>query len=165
MSATPILIWGAGAIGGTVGAFLRRAGEEVLFVDRVAEHVAAIRRDGIAITGPIAEFTAAAEARLPAELGGRFDRVLLCVKAHDTAAAVAALAPFLARDGYVVSLQNGLNEQVIAACVGAARTVGAFVNFGADYLSPGVVHYGGRGAVVLGELDGSLTPRLTALHR
>ena len=164
MSAPPILVWGAGAIGGTVGAYLRQAGEKVLFVDRDADHVAAISRDGLAITGPIAEFTVAAEASLPAALTGRFDRVLLCVKAHDTAAAVAALAPHLAEDGYVVSLQNGLNEQVIAAEVGAARTIGAFVNFGADYLSPGVVHYAGRGAVVLGELDGRTTPRLTALH-
>jgi 2-dehydropantoate 2-reductase len=165
MSAPPILVWGAGAIGGTVGAYLRRAGETVLFVDKVAEHVAAINRDGLAINGPIAEFTVRAEARTPAQLEGRFDRVLLCVKSHDTAAAVPSLAPHLASDGYVVSLQNGLNEQVIAAGVGAARTIGAFVNFGADYLSPGVVHYGGRGAVVLGELDGKITPRLAELHR
>ena len=165
MSTPPILIWGAGAIGGTVGAYLRRAGEPVLFVDKVAEHVAAINRDGLAINGPIAELTVRAEARTPAELEGRFDRVLLCVKSHDTAGAVPLLAPHLAADGYVVSLQNGLNEQVIAAGVGAARTIGAFVNFGADYLSPGVVHYGGRGAVVLGELDGKATPRLSELHR
>jgi 2-dehydropantoate 2-reductase len=37
--------------------------------------------------------------------------------------------------------------------------VGAFVNFGADYLEPGVIHYGGRGAVVVGEIDGSMTSR------
>ncbi len=44
-------------------------------------------------------------------------------------------------------------------------TIGAFVNFGADYLSPGIIHYGGRGALVVGELDGQMTPRLDALHR
>ena len=165
MSTPPILVWGAGAIGGTVGAYLRRAGETVRFVDKVAEHVAAINRDGLAINGPIAEFAVRAEARTPSDLAGRFDRVLLCVKSHDTAAAMPLLAPHLASDGYVVSLQNGLNEKVIAAGVGAARTIGAFVNFGADYLSPGVVHYGGRGAVVLGELDGRSTPRLSELHR
>ena len=43
---------------------------------------------------------------------------------------------------------------------GAERTVGAFVNFGADYLEPGVIHYGGRGAVVVGEIDGRITPRV-----
>lgn len=75
------------------------------------------------------------------------------------------LAPHLAPDGYVVSIQNGLNELVIADIVGRERTIGAFVNFGADYIEPGVIHRGNRAAVVLGELDGQITPRLTALHR
>jgi 2-dehydropantoate 2-reductase len=42
--------------------------------------------------------------------------------------------------------------------------VGAFVNFGADYLEPGVIHYGGQGAVVVGEIDGTITPRVTAIR-
>ena len=61
-------------------------------------------------------------------------------------------------------MQNGLNERVIAACVGAERTVGAFVNFGADYLEPGRIMYGGAGALYLGELDGSLTSRVRWLE-
>ena len=64
----------------------------------------------------------------------------------------------------MVSAQNGLNELAIARIVGQQRTVGAFVNFGADYLEPGVIHYGGRGAVVVGEIDGQITPRVTALR-
>jgi ketopantoate reductase len=66
--------------------------------------------------------------------------------------------------GYVVSFQNGLNELVIADIVGRPRTVGAFINFGADYMSPGVVNFSGRGAFVLGELDGAITPRIEALQ-
>jgi 2-dehydropantoate 2-reductase len=54
---------------------------------------------------------------------------------------------------------------MIADVVGRERTMGCFVNFGADYVEPGVVHYGGRGALVLGELDGAITPRLQALHK
>jgi 2-dehydropantoate 2-reductase len=73
--------------------------------------------------------------------------------------------PFLAPDGYVVSIQNGLNERVIADLVGARRTIGAFVNFGADYLEPGHIQRGNRAAVVVGELDGTMTERLAALHR
>ena len=65
----------------------------------------------------------------------------------------------------MLSAQNGLNELTIGRIVGAARTVGAFVNFGADYLEPGVIHYGGRGAVVVGEIDGQITPRVETLHR
>jgi 2-dehydropantoate 2-reductase len=48
--------------------------------------------------------------------------------------------------------------------VGAARTLGAFVNFGADYLDPGVIHYGVTGAVVVGEIDGRITQRVTAIR-
>jgi 2-dehydropantoate 2-reductase len=165
MAGDTILIWGAGAIGGTVGAYLRRAGLPVLFVDRSAEHVAAINEGGLQITGPIEEFTVTAKACLPADVRGEFKLSFLCVKAHDTAAAIDALAPFVAEDGCVVSLQNGLNEQVIAARIGEARTIGAFVNFGADYLSPGVVTYAGHGAVVVGELNGETTPRIQEIHR
>ncbi len=165
MSRSPILIWGAGAIGGTVGAYLQRAGDPVHFVDRAADHVAAIGRDGLQITGPIEEFRVRAPASTPANLKGRFDTVFLCTKAPDTPSAVELLKPFVAEDGCVVSLQNGLNEQVIAAKLGEKRTIGAFINFGADYMSPGVVQYAGRGAVVIGEIDGKTTPRVENLHR
>ena len=73
--------------------------------------------------------------------------------------------PRLAPDGFVVSLQNGVNEPLIASLVGAERTVGAFVNFGADYLGPGRIFLGGRGALYVGELDGSRTERLERLLR
>lgn len=162
---TPILIWGAGAIGGTLGAALIRAGHEVVFVDNVAEHVAAINAKGLTIAGPIFQDTVKAKAFLPEELNGQFEHCFLCVKAHHTRQAITALEPHLARDGYVVSAQNGLNELVIAEIIGKERTIGCFVNFGADYLEPGVVHYSGHGAVVVGELDGKRTPRIEALHK
>jgi 2-dehydropantoate 2-reductase len=156
----PTVIWGAGAVGGTLGACLARAGEDVLFVDNVPEHVAAINARGLEIEGPITQFTVKATACLPQDVRGTYARIVLAVKAQHTPAAAAALAPHLAADGYVVSAQNGLNEIAIAKEVGAARTMGCFVNFGADYLGPGKIIYGGHGAVVLGELDGASTPRL-----
>jgi 2-dehydropantoate 2-reductase len=159
-----VVIWGAGAIGGTIGAHLSRAGHDVVFVDTVEEHVRAIRDRGLSITG-IEEFSARAPAYTPDTLTGVFGTILLCVKAHHTAAATRMLAPHLSEGGAVVSVQNGLNESVIADIVGQERTVGCFVNFGADYLEPGVVHYGGRGAVVVGELNGERTPRIEQLHR
>ncbi len=158
------LIWGAGAIGGTLGAHLARAGHDVTMVDTVAEHVAAINRDGLRITGPIAEFTARMPASTPSSVIGPWDTVVLATKAHHTEAATKALLPHLAEGGCVISAQNGLNELAIAGIAGAARTVGAFVNFGADYLEPGLVHYGGRGAVVVGEIDGRMTARVAAIR-
>ncbi|WP_293853882.1 ketopantoate reductase family protein [uncultured Alsobacter sp.] len=159
-----ILVWGAGAIGGTVGAYLARAGHKVHFVDRDRDHVEAMNAGGLRIVGPIEEFAVPAAASTPEAVSGRYGRILLCTKAQDTRAASLQLAPFLAPDGYVASLQNGLNEVEIADVVGPQRTVGAFVNFGADYLSPGVVQFSGRGAVVVGETDGRITPRVRALH-
>ena len=160
----PIVIWGAGAIGGTIGAYLIRAGHDVLFVDQDADHVAAINARGLAIEGPIEQFTVPAKAALPADVAGSFPLVMLCVKAQHTLGAARDIAPHLAADGYIASFQNGLNELEIESVVGRSRTMGAFLNFGADYLSPGVIHFGGRGAVVLGELDGEITERLQHLH-
>lgn len=159
----PVLIWGAGAMGGTIGAFLARAGFDVTLVDRVPEHVDAINGRGLTITGPVDAFTTPARASTPERLTGTWRCILLCVKGQDTVAAVEALAPHLADDGYVASIQNGLNENVIAGLVGARRTLGAFINFGSDYHAPGEIFYGGRSAVVVGEIDSTRSERAEAL--
>ncbi|MDE3126602.1 MAG: 2-dehydropantoate 2-reductase [Gemmatimonadota bacterium] len=159
-----LLIWGAGAIGGTMGAHLARAGHDVTLVDTVAEHVDAMARHGLRISGPLAEFTARAPAFKPDRVQGTWDTIMLATKAHHTEGAVRALLPHLSPAGCVISVQNGLNELAIARVVGPERTVGAFVNFGADYLEPGVIHYGGRGAVVVGEIDGRVTARVEAIR-
>jgi 2-dehydropantoate 2-reductase len=153
-------------MGGSIGAWLHRAGRDVLLVDRDPDHVVAVRRDGLRITGPVDAFTRRVPILLPREVApaAPLGVVLLAVKAHHTAEAVAALAPHLSPDGFVVSVQNGLNERTIAEVVGAGRTVGCFVNFGADVVEPGVVMRGNRGAVVIGELDGRRTRRIEALH-
>jgi 2-dehydropantoate 2-reductase len=158
-------VFGAGAIGGTLGAHLVRGGESVLFVDKDVDHVRAMQSRGLMIRGFDGTFTIPVEATTPDALPARLDTVLLACKAPATDAAVACFADRLAADGCVVSLQNGLNELVIARHVGEQRTVGAFVNFSADYLEPGVIHYAGRGTFVIGELDGCLTPRLKSLQR
>jgi 2-dehydropantoate 2-reductase len=161
-----ILIWGAGAIGGTAGAFLRRAGNDVTFVDIEADHVAAIRDParGLSITGPIEALRVTAPAFTPEALTGIWDHIYLCVKSQHTEAASQALLPHLAPDGYVLSLQNGLCEEIIADVVGRERVIGAFINYGADWFAPGEIQFGNHGAFVVGELDGRITPRLEALH-
>jgi 2-dehydropantoate 2-reductase len=160
-----VLVWGAGAIGGTVAAYLARARCGVVVVDADEAHVGAIQRRGLAVTGPIETFTQALPAFLPGTVAGQWDLILLAVKALHTEEAVRQLAPHLAPDGAVVSLQNGFNEIAIADLVGRERTVGAFINFGADLVQPGVVQFAGRGAVVVGELDGRQTERLERIHR
>jgi 2-dehydropantoate 2-reductase len=154
---------GAGAIGGTVAAGLIRDGHEVLLCDADADHVAAINTDGLRIEGPVEEYTVPAQAIAPDALPDGLGAVLLAVKAHHTAGAVAQLAPRLAPDGFVVSLQNGFNEDTIAAAVGRERVVGAFVNFGADVIGPGRIMRGNRAAFWIGELDGADTERVRGL--
>lgn len=160
----PITIIGAGAIGGTVGAFLGAAGYNVTLVDIVPDHVRAINERGLRITGVRGERTFQVPAVLADDLRGPLGVTFLCVKGHFTENAAAQFAPLLAPDGYVVSLQNGLNEPIIARHVGVERTVGAFVHFGADYLEPGLIQLGNEQTIFIGELDGRITPRAEAVR-
>jgi 2-dehydropantoate 2-reductase len=155
-----LVIWGAGAIGGTIGAYLARAGKDPLLVDADPAHVSALNAGGIRITGPIDEFTVPVRAVTPDRVEGPLTRVMLAVKGQHSDAASRAIAPLLTADGAVLSLQNGLNAEAIGRNVGAGRVLLALVNFASDYIEPGVIHYGGRGAVCVGEPDGRITPRV-----
>ncbi len=161
----PVLIWGAGAIGGILGAYWARAGVPVQMVDIVPDHVTACTTKGLSIEGPVEEFTQAIPCVTPDRLAGTHSRVVLAVKAQATEAALAQLLPHLAKDGFVLSAQNGLNERVIARHAGPDRTMGAFVNYGADWIGPGRILFGNRGAVVVGEIDGSVRARTAEMHR
>ncbi len=159
------VVVGAGAIGGTVGARLARDGHEVLLCDADPEHVAAVNARGLELEGPVEQLTVRVPAILPDELPDELCIVLLAVKSQHTGAALTAIAPRLAPDGFVVSLQNGVNEPAIADRIGEERTVGGFVNFGADYLAPGRIFVGGKGALYVGELDGRDSERVAQLVR
>jgi 2-dehydropantoate 2-reductase len=158
------VVLGCGAIGGTVAAGLVRDGHEVLVSDADPAVVDAVSARGLRIEGPVENFTVAVPATAPDALPPRLDGpVLVAVKAQHTADAAAVLAGRLAGDGYVVSLQNGLNAGILAGAVGAGRVVEACVNFGADVLEPGVVLRGNRATFVVGEVDGSVTDRVRSL--
>ncbi|ANY09404.1 ketopantoate reductase family protein [Pseudonocardia sp. HH130630-07] len=156
---------GGGAIGGTLAAHLHRAGHDVQVVDADTAHVAAIRSGGLRVRHPDGSETVAdVVARTPDEdAPGDLGAVLLAVKSQATAAALDLIAPRLRPDGWVVSLQNGLNEDRIAERIGPGRTVAAFVNLFADVESPGVIRDGGRGALVVGETDGRPSARVDTL--
>ena len=158
-----VTVYGAGAIGGITGAALSRAGHDVLLVDLDADHVAAMRADGLTIETAAGPWSVPVRAVTPDALQGDLALVLLAVKAHHTEPALDTLAPRLAAAGTIVSLQNGLNEERIAARVGAARTVGCLVNWAADWVAPGRIRHGGDGAFVVGELDGTASPRVRDL--
>lgn len=157
-------IIGAGAIGGTVGAHLATSGHEVLLCDVDPAHVQAINEHGLHITGPVQDFLVRVPAitpdHLPAVLEGV---VIVSVKTHHTQSAAELLRGRLTPDVVVVSMQNGLTADVLAAAVGADRLLVCFVNFGADVMGPGEIMQGNVGTVRVGELDGTMSERLQTI--
>src|SRR5215218_6131665 len=89
---------GAGAIGGTVAAYLIRDGHDVFLCDADRQHVAAVNASGLRITGPVEEFTVPATAVGPEDLPPSIGRAVIAVKSHHTPAAAALLRDLLAPD-------------------------------------------------------------------
>ncbi len=157
----PLVVIGAGAIGGVLGARMARDGVDVLLCDADREHVAAVREHGFAIEGPVEEFTVAVPIVTPEELPDRIDSAIVAVKSHHTRDAAELLRTRLAPDGVVLTVQNGLTADVLVAAVGRERVVSSFVNIGADVLGPGRVMQGNVATFRVGELDGGkITPRV-----
>lgn len=156
-------IVGAGAIGGSLAVLLSREGVDVLLVDRVAEHVEEIRTNGLRLLDDGTESRVRLPAVRPAELDGPVECVLLAVKSQDTVEAIREILPHIGPDTVVVSLQNGLNEYELSDMLGPEKVMGALVNWGADYIEPGVIQFGGVSNFLIGELDGSLSPRLRSV--
>ena len=151
-----ITIIGSGAIGGTLGAHMIRAGHDVTLCDADEAHVAAVRERGLIIEGPVDEFTVVAHAITPDELPDRIERAIVAVKSLHTRAAAELLRDRLAPDGYVLTVQNGLTAQTLVEAVGSDRVISSFVNFGADVMAPGRIMQGNVGTFRVGELDGGL---------
>src|SRR5215218_7266927 len=115
-----IAIIGAGAVGGYAGAYMAQAGEDVIFVDPWPEHVETMRAKGLRITHlrDVPEFTVPVRALHLTEVQGMakqapVDILFMCMKSYDTAWATTMMRQYLAPNGYVVSLQNCINEETI----------------------------------------------------
>ena len=158
-----VTVWGAGAIGGVTGGALTRAGHDVLLVDAHEAHVAAMQRDGLRVSDEKGGWLVPVRAATPGEVSGPLELVLLAVKSQATAGALEQILPHLTEKAIVVSLQNGLNEEIIAGRVGPSRTIGCLVNWAADWIAPGRIEFGGPGSFLVGELNGAITPRLEDL--
>lgn len=159
-----LTIIGAGAIGGTLGAHLFRDGHDVILCDADEAYVAAIQSNGLAIEGPVEQFTVKIPALTPAELPHSIEHAIVAVKSLHSASAAELLRHRLAPDGYVLTVQNGLTADAMIEAVGADRVIASFVNFGADVLGPGRILQGNIAAFRVGELfGGEITPRVREL--
>jgi 2-dehydropantoate 2-reductase len=163
-AAVRFTIVGAGAIGGITGAHLIKAGHDVTFVETAEDHLAAIRERGLTIEG-VSELTVRPRSTLrPRELRPPLGTVICAVKTLHTREALAPVAPLLAPDEYVLSMQNGLAYYDLIEAVGADRTLVACFNFGGHYSAPGRVVHGTLGGFHIGELQGGVTGRVRALR-
>ncbi len=134
-----ICIYGAGAMGTSLGIFLGEGGVDCDFVTRNAAHVEALCRSG-------------RHALLPAEMAGEYDVIFLATKQRESDTIAMFLLPYLAEDGALVTVQNGLPEAGLAKTFGADRVYGAALGWGAQLESPGTVRLTseGRPHVALG---------------
>ncbi len=178
-SNTRIAIIGTGAVGGYAGAHMAQAGEDVTFVDAWPENVEAMRARGLTISHirDVPAFTVPVRALHLTDLQQvakerPFDIAFVCVKSYDTAWATLMVQQYLAPGGFVVSLQNCMNEETIAGIVGWGRTVGCIASsITVDLCEPGHVRRasgkGGAAHTVFraGEVHGRITPRLEAVVR
>jgi len=169
-----IAILGCGALGGYVGGYLTRAGHDVTMIDPWPEHVAMMKDPGIRLEGQTEpeNFQVKANAILISDLPvardiPSFDIIFIAVKSFDTDEAIKTIAPYLAKDGFAASLQNGINEDKISAVVGIERTIGCIASTIAVSLpAPGhikrMVKLGGSAHTVfrVGEIDGRITERV-----
>ena len=169
-----IAIMGVGALGSYVGAFLARDGQRVTLIDMWPEHVEAMRRDGLRVTGSQGPFTAPVNAIHLTEaqsLSEPFDFAFVAVKSYDTVWATHFIDRYVKPDGFFVSLQNCWNDPVIGGIVGSGRALGCVASHIEVALwEPGHVLRGGEpgrdhGHTVfrVGEHDGRITDRSEAI--
>ena len=174
-----IAIMGAGAVGGYAGAHMVQAGEDVTFIDPWPEHVEHMKKHGLRVTHAmnVPEFSVPVRAlhvtdaqQLAKEKP--VDIAFVCMKSYDTAWATMLIQQYLAPDGYVVSLQNCMNEETIAGIVGWGKTLGCIASsITVNLPEPGHIHRGaGKGGAAhtvfrAGEVHGRITPRAEEIGR
>ncbi|MBQ7750346.1 MAG: ketopantoate reductase family protein [Bacteroidales bacterium] len=130
-------IYGAGSLGTILGAYMTAKGEDIDLINRNKAHVEALRENGATITGTVS-FNQKVKVLFPEEMEGLYDIIFLMTKQQANAEVVTRLKDFLAPDGVIVTLQNGLPEPGIAEIVGEERVLGCTVAWGATMTSPGV---------------------------
>ena len=130
-------IYGAGSLGTILGAFITRKGGQIDLINHNEKHVAALRRNGAVITGTL-QFMQAVNALTDKEMTEKYDIIFLMTKQQANREVVSFLKDYLAEDGVIVTMQNGLPEPQIAEIVGEKRVLGCTVAWGATMTEPGV---------------------------
>lgn len=131
-------IYGAGAMGTVLGAYISRAGYAIDLITRNHEHVEALNQSGAKIKGNRG-FTQNVRAIKSENIEGKYDILLLMTKQQDNENIVKSLIPNLKPNSILCTCQNGLPEEKISKIIGKNQTCGCVISWGASYISPGVV--------------------------
>ena len=178
-----IVIAGAGAIGGYIGAKLAKAGADVVLFAR-GPHLQAMQTRGLRVTGAEGDFEVTPQVTGDLSTIGTADVVFLGVKAHGLTSLAPALRPLFGPDTVVVSTQNGVPwwyfqnyggefdglrlervdpGGVIADAIEPRRVVGSLAYFATDIAEPGVIHHTEGNRISFGEPDGTKSERAKAI--
>ncbi len=166
MTTKKIAVLGAGAIGSSIGADLTQAGFDVTLIDQWPAHVRAMKNNGLHVQFKDAQFQVPVKALQLCNMAAanlQFDIVFLAAKSNDTRWLGEFIKPYLKADGVIVGAQNGMNDDAIASIVGRGRVIGCVVELQAELFTPGQIQRNTtrKGSwFSVGELDGSLTPRV-----
>jgi len=161
-----IAVLGAGSLGMISGAMMTKAGHDCTLVDVNEEHVRALNSAGAKITGKYEDLIPV-KASLPQDLSGAFDVVMLQTKQMHMLGALEGIEKNMGGETVIVTLQNGIPEDKVAEKYGKSRVIGGSVFHGARYLGPGMSELTTDFECMhtyIGELDGSVTPRLLELE-
>ncbi len=159
-----IALIGPGSIGGVTAAFLTKAGCDVEVVCRTSPVASRLASSGMRITGARGRFTVPLKAVVGVEnLSGPKDLVLLATKAGDALGPARAVAPFMAPEGLLVSLQNGIFVDALAEVVGRERVIGCVIGWGATLHDHDLVEVTSRGRFVIGPIASTGTPLFAEL--
>lgn len=130
-------IYGAGSLGTILGAYITKNGGEIELINRNKAHIEALQTNGATVVGTI-NFNQKVTAYTPDQMSGKYDIIFLMTKQQHNREVVTFLKDFIAEDGVIVTLQNGIPELEIGEIVGEDRVLGCTVAWGATMKDPGV---------------------------
>jgi 2-dehydropantoate 2-reductase len=158
-------IIGAGNMGCLYGSNLARIGQTVTMIDVWPEHVDAMSRDGLTMTGLHGDFVAPVAATTDPNAVDPADVAIILTSTNETASAAGIAATVLKDDGYALTLQNGLgNVEQIDPILGENRTMAGLSFHSADLTAPGHVTHSNHGPTYIGERDRSKSERHETLR-
>ena len=166
MEKPSVVVVGAGGMGALFGAILQEGGLAVTLVDTNAEHVAAMKKYGLKITGFGGDRAIDVDARETASYIDQADIILFQCKSHGTRDAASGVRHLVDKGAVCVSFQNGLgNEEVISEVVGAENVLGGLTAMAAVLEGPGLVRDFSRVPSSIGEMGGGASARAEAIAK